>query len=126
MDDAQEPYIVGAFRPLQNHGCFLKIEPRIAWVELGFVSVAEIAEEADLPLAVGKKLCVEFVCVETGHRSAVQPQSSCRHNEVCSPGANCCGKRSRQSGPGSRQSRSAYRIVERAWEESRGVACPRR
>jgi len=30
----------GDFRPLQNYSRFLKIQPRIAWVELAWVSIA--------------------------------------------------------------------------------------
>src|SRR5271165_3164158 len=64
-------FLVGEFRPLQNHSCFLKIQPRIAWVELRWVSVAQVAEKIDLPRAVRKEFRIQFVCVKTGHRSAV-------------------------------------------------------
>ena len=74
---------VGEFHPLQNHRRFLKIEPRIAWVELAWVSLAQVAEEIDLPLTVRKECRIQFVCVETGHRPAVQSQSACSQNEVC-------------------------------------------
>src|SRR5216684_4018279 len=37
--------LVGEFRPLQNHRCFLKIQARIAWVDLAWVSIAQIAEK---------------------------------------------------------------------------------
>src|SRR6267142_1349244 len=47
------------------------IQARVAWVELGGVAVAEVAEEIDLPLAVGKELGIEFVGVEAGHGAAV-------------------------------------------------------
>src|SRR3989442_986387 len=59
------------FRPLQNHGCFLKIKPRIAWVELARVSIAQVTEKIDLPLAVGKECRIQFVSVETRHRPAI-------------------------------------------------------
>jgi len=39
---------------LQNQRCFLKIQARIAWVELAGVSIAEIADKVDLPFAVRK------------------------------------------------------------------------
>src|SRR5260370_17964923 len=38
--------------PLQNYGGFLKIQPRIARVELVWVPIAEIAEKVDLPFAI--------------------------------------------------------------------------
>ena len=62
---------VGEFHPLQNHGCFLKIQPRIAWVQLAWVSIAQVAEEIDLPLAVGKEFGIQFVRIETGHRTTI-------------------------------------------------------
>src|SRR5713226_901432 len=74
---------VGEFRPLQNHRCFLKIQPRIARVELAWISIAQVAEQIDLPLAVRKELRIQFVCVKTGHRSAIQAQSACGQDEVC-------------------------------------------
>src|SRR6266446_2195415 len=74
--------LVGKFRPLENHGCFLKIEPRIAWVELAWVSITQVAEEIDLPLTVRKECRIQFVCIETGHRPAVQSQGACGQNEV--------------------------------------------
>ena len=61
----------GEFRPLQNHCCFLKIEPGITWVELACVSIAQVAEKVDLPLAVRKEFRIELICVEPGHRSAI-------------------------------------------------------
>src|SRR5260370_23280413 len=39
---------------------------------------------------------------------------------------NCCGTQSGQSWLGSQQSRNAYQPVERAWEDARGIGCPRR
>src|SRR6266403_3751251 len=77
------PSLVGESRPLQNYGCFLKIQPRIAWVELARVSVTQVAEKIDLPLAVRKECRIQFVRVETGHRSAVQSQSARGQDEVC-------------------------------------------
>src|SRR6266478_2468412 len=71
------------FRPLQDYRCFLKIQARIAWVELARVSIAQVAEKIDLPLAVWKKCRIQFLCVETGHRSAVQSQSARGQDEVC-------------------------------------------
>src|SRR5882724_4933305 len=68
---------------LQNHGCLLKIQPWIAWVELVRVSIAQVAEKIDLPLAVGKKCRIQFLGVEAGHRPAVQSQSACSQDEVC-------------------------------------------
>jgi hypothetical protein len=68
---AADGLLVGKFRPLQNHGCFLKIEPRIAWVELARVSIAQVTEKIDLPLTVGKECRIQFICVEAGHRSAI-------------------------------------------------------
>jgi hypothetical protein len=56
---------------LQNHRCFLKIQPRIAWVELVWVSIAQVAEKIDLPLAVREEFRIQFIRVETGHRSAI-------------------------------------------------------
>ena len=63
--------MVGEFRPLENYRCFLEIQPRIAWIELARVSIAEIAEKVDLPFAIREEFRIEFVCVEAGHRSAV-------------------------------------------------------
>ena len=63
--------LVGEFRPLQNHSCFLKIQPWIARVELAWVSIAQVAEEIDLPLAVRKEFGIQFVRIETGHRSTI-------------------------------------------------------
>src|SRR6266481_913362 len=77
------PSLVGESRPLQNYGCFLKIQARIAWVELARVSVTQVAEKIDLPLAVRKECRIQFVCVETGHRSAIQSQSARGQDEVC-------------------------------------------
>ena len=37
-------------------------------MELAWVSIAEVAEKIDLPLAVGKELRIEFICVK-GQRS---------------------------------------------------------
>ena len=71
------------FGPLENDGCLLKIQPRIAWVKLAWVSIAQVTEKIDLPLAVGKECRIQFVRVETGHRSAIQSQSSCGQDEVC-------------------------------------------
>ncbi len=59
------------FLGLQNHGCFLKIQPRITWIELGSVSVAQVAKQIHLPFPVGKECRIQFLCVETGHRSAI-------------------------------------------------------
>jgi len=56
----------GEFRPLRNHRCFLKIQPRIAWVEPTWVSIAQVAEKIDLPLAVRKEFRIQFVCVKAG------------------------------------------------------------
>src|SRR5260370_13158504 len=75
--------LVGEFRPLQNHRCFLKIQPRIARVELAWISIAQVAEQIDLPLAVRKEFRIQFVRVKTGHRSAIQAQSACGQDEVC-------------------------------------------
>src|SRR5260370_8313220 len=75
--------LVGKFRPLQNHGCFLKIQARIAWVELAWVSIAQVAEKIHFPLAVRKECRIQFVSVETGHRPAIQSQSARSQNEVC-------------------------------------------
>src|SRR6266849_1290083 len=72
----------GESRPLQNYGCFLKIQPRIAWVELARVSIAQVADKIDLPVAVRKELRIQFVRVETGHRPAVQSQSARGQDEV--------------------------------------------
>ena len=47
--------LVGEFRPLQNHSCFLKIQPWIARVELAWVSITQVAEKIHLPLAVRKE-----------------------------------------------------------------------
>src|SRR6266852_6387127 len=74
----------GEFRPLQNQSGFLKIQPRIAWVELAWVSVAQVAEKIDLPLAVRKEFRIEFVRVKAGHRSAIQPQSARGQDEISS------------------------------------------
>jgi len=52
-------------------------------VELARISIAEIADKVDLPLAVWKECRIQFVGVETGHRSAVQSQSACGQDEVC-------------------------------------------
>jgi hypothetical protein len=49
----------------------LKIQPWIAWVELAWVSLAQVAEEIDLPLAVRKEFGIQFVRIETGHRSTI-------------------------------------------------------
>src|SRR5216683_1580196 len=68
---------------LQNHGRFLEIQTGIAWVEFAWVSIAQVAEKIDLPLAVGKECRIQFVSVEAGHRPAVQSQSACGKNEVC-------------------------------------------
>jgi AcrR family transcriptional regulator len=78
-----ERSLVGEFRPLQKHSCFFEIQPWIAWVELVWVSIAQVAEEIDLPLAVGKECRIQFISVETGHRPAVQSQSACGQDEVC-------------------------------------------
>jgi hypothetical protein len=51
-------------------------------VELARISIAQVAEKIDLPLAVRKELCIQFIRVETGHRSAVQSQSACGQDEV--------------------------------------------
>src|SRR4029077_7516992 len=67
---------------LKNYSCFLEIQPRVAWVELAGVSIAEIADKVDLPLAVWKECRIQFSCVEAGHRSAVQSQSACGQDEV--------------------------------------------
>jgi len=64
-------YWIAVDRPLQNHRGFLKIQARIAWVELVWISVAEIAEKVDLPFAVRKEFRIEFVCVEAD----IGPQS---------------------------------------------------
>src|SRR5260370_4141954 len=69
-------------RPLQNHRCLLKIQARIAWEELAWVSIAQVAEKVDLPLAVGKEFRIQFVCVETRQRSAIQAQGARGQDEV--------------------------------------------
>ena len=51
-------------------------------MELAGVSITEVADEIDLPLAVGKEFGVEFIGVETGHRPAVQSQSARGEDEV--------------------------------------------
>ena len=71
VNAAEFVVLSGKFRPLQNHGCFLKTEPRIAWVELAGVSIAQVAEKIHFPLAVRKECGIQFICVETGHRSAI-------------------------------------------------------
>ena len=68
---------------LQNYSCIFKIEPRIAWMEFAWVSITQVAEKIHLPLAVWKECHIQFVCVETGHRSAVESKSACRQDEVC-------------------------------------------
>ena len=52
-------------------------------MELIVVSIAQVAEKIDLPLAVGEKLRVQLIGVETGHRPAIQSQSACGQDEVC-------------------------------------------
>src|ERR1700680_3210949 len=74
---------VGECRPLQNHRCFLKTQPRIAWVELVWVSIAQVAEKIGLPLAVRKEFRIQFACVDPGHGSAIQSQSARGEDEVC-------------------------------------------
>jgi len=61
VEDAEERIELASFDFYRIKRCFLKIQSRIPWVELGLVSVAEIAENVDFPPAVGEKLCVEFV-----------------------------------------------------------------
>src|SRR5580704_55531 len=75
--------VVGEFRPLQNHSGFLKTQPWIAWVELAWVSIAQVADKIDPPLAIGKECRLQLVSVETGHRPAVQSQSARGQDEVC-------------------------------------------
>jgi len=70
-------------RSLQNKGRFVKLQAGIAWVELAVVSIPEIAQRVDFPFLVRKKFRIDFVSSETGHRSAIQPQSARRENEVC-------------------------------------------
>src|SRR5258708_7214854 len=69
-------------RPLQNHSCFREIQARIAWVELAWVSIAQVAEKIHFPLAVRKECRIQFVSVETGHRSAIQSQCSRSQNKL--------------------------------------------
>src|SRR6266478_4901369 len=71
-------------RLLQNHSCFLEFQARIAWVELVWVSIAQVTEKIHFPLAVGKECRIQFVSVETGHRPAIQSQSSCGQDEISS------------------------------------------
>jgi hypothetical protein len=52
-------------------------------VELAWVSIAQVAEKIDLPLAARKEFRIQLICVETGHRSAVHSQSACGQDEVC-------------------------------------------
>jgi len=59
-------WFAGEFGPLENDGGLLKIQPRIAWVELARVSIAQVTKKIDLPLAVGKECRIQFVSVETG------------------------------------------------------------
>ena len=40
-------------------------------MELAWVSIAQIAQRIDLPLSVRKECRIQFIRVETGHRSAV-------------------------------------------------------
>ena len=69
-------------RSLQNHSGFLKFQARVTGVNLALVSIAEVAEEVNFPLTIGKKFCIEFVRVEPGHRPAIQPQSTRGKDEV--------------------------------------------
>src|SRR5258708_20573072 len=69
-------------RLLQNHSCFLEFQARIAWVELVWVSIAQVTEKIHFPLAVGKECRIQLVSVETGHRPAGQSESACGQDEV--------------------------------------------
>ena len=53
-------------------------------MELALVSIAQVAEEIDLPLPVRKECRIQFASVETGHRPAVQSKSACGQDEVSS------------------------------------------
>jgi hypothetical protein len=44
---------------LQNHRCFLKAQARVAWVELAWVLIAQVAEKIDLLLAVRKEFRIQ-------------------------------------------------------------------
>src|SRR5260221_6781630 len=69
-------------RLLQNHSCFLEFQARIAWVELVWVSIAQVTEKIHFPLAVGTECRIQLVIVETGHRAAVQSESACDQDGV--------------------------------------------
>ena len=51
-------------------------------MELAWVSITQVAEKIHLPLAVRKEYRIQFICIETGHRPAVQSQSACGQDEV--------------------------------------------
>src|SRR5687767_7656788 len=70
-------------------------EPRKSRVRCGWFSVPEIAEEITLNVALreelliaaetrptrGKEFLVDFRVIETGHRTAVEPERTRRHNQ---------------------------------------------
>jgi len=71
-DRAMMDWLVASCDLYRIHRGFLKIKPRIARVELRWVSIAQVAEKIDLPLAVRKKCRIQFLGVEPD----IGPQSN--------------------------------------------------
>jgi hypothetical protein len=62
----------GYHAPSQYPARFVKFKTRVSGIELAAIAVAEIAEEVDLPFAVGKILSVHFAA----SKPDIGPQSS--------------------------------------------------
>src|SRR6266849_751724 len=64
----------GEVRPLQNYRCFLKIQARIAWVELARVSIARLQRRLTFHLPSGKNSAFSF----SASKPDIGPQSNPR------------------------------------------------
>src|ERR1700682_2326607 len=67
---------------LQNRGRFGKLQAGVSREELAVVSIAQITKKVDLPLSVWEKFRIEFACIESRHRSAIQPEGARGQYEV--------------------------------------------